>query len=149
VPGRAIAAFPFLKTRDPITLGSFTFRSTDDVVGLDPEDATHVREVADMLYLQDGFRIRSASYAILPAIDLEATLIDVLSNYARDLHKSKGRLYLTGLSEDVHQEVLHSGKLQLSGPVRGYPASPILGESTRRALGHATAWIASVDSSAA
>ena len=45
VPGRAIAVFPFLKTRDPITLESFTFRSTDDVVvGLDPEDATHVRE---------------------------------------------------------------------------------------------------------
>jgi hypothetical protein len=71
LPGRAIAVFPFLKTRDPITLGSFTFRSTEDVAGLDSEDATHVREVADMLYLQDDLRIKSASYAIVPAIDLD------------------------------------------------------------------------------
>ncbi|HEX3104576.1 MAG TPA: SulP family inorganic anion transporter [Terriglobales bacterium] len=79
---------------------------------------------------------------------LGATLIDVLSNYARDLHGAKGRLYLTGLSESVHQEVVHSGKLQLSGPVHAYSASPVIGESTRRALGHATAWVANFDSSA-
>src|SRR6185312_9097830 len=79
---------------------------------------------------------------------LGATLIDVLSNYARDLHAAKGRLYLTGLSESVHQEVVHSGKLQLSGPVHAYSASPVIGESTRRALGHATAWVANFDSSA-
>src|ERR1700729_2566020 len=71
VAGRAIAVFPFLKTTDPITLGAFTFRSTDDTTGLDAEDAAHVREIADMLYLQDDIRIRSAAYAILPAIDLD------------------------------------------------------------------------------
>jgi SulP family sulfate permease len=79
---------------------------------------------------------------------LGATLIDILSNYARDLHAANGRLYLTGLSESVHQEVVHSGKLQLSGPVHAYPASPVIGESTRRALGHANAWVANFDSSA-
>jgi sulfate permease, SulP family len=79
---------------------------------------------------------------------LGATLIDILSNYARDLHAAHGRLYLTGLSESVHREVAHSGKLQLSGPVRAYLASPIIGESTRRALGHAIAWAANFDSSA-
>jgi sulfate permease, SulP family len=79
---------------------------------------------------------------------LGATLIDVLSNYARDLHAANGRLYLTGLSESVHREVMHSGKLKLSGPVRAYPASPVIGESTRRALGHATAWVANFASSA-
>jgi hypothetical protein len=73
VPGRAIAVFPFLKTRDPITLGNFTFRSTDDTTGLDAEDAAHVREIADVLYLQDDLRIRSATYAMLPALDLDKT----------------------------------------------------------------------------
>jgi hypothetical protein len=61
VAGRAIAVFPFLKTTDPITLGAFTFRSTDDTTGLDAEDAAHVREIADMLYLQDDLRIQSAT----------------------------------------------------------------------------------------
>jgi Apea-like HEPN len=73
VPGRAIAVFPFLKTRDPISLGSFTFRSTDDTSGLDPEDTAHVREIADMLYLQDDLRIRSGAYTMLPALDLDKT----------------------------------------------------------------------------
>lgn len=39
---------------------------------------------------------------------LGATLIDVLSNYAQDLHAAKGRPYLSGLSESVHGEVVHS-----------------------------------------
>jgi hypothetical protein len=37
--GRAIAVFPFLKTRDPITLGNFVFNSTDDTNDLNPEEA--------------------------------------------------------------------------------------------------------------
>jgi len=72
-PGRAIAVFPFLKTTDPIQLGSFTFRSTDDTSNLGSDDATHVREIADMLFMKDDLRIRSASYAMLPPIDLDAT----------------------------------------------------------------------------
>src|SRR5207247_4711398 len=67
------AVFPFLKTTDPITLGNFTFRSTDDTTGLDAEDAAHVREIADMFYLQDDLRVRSATYAMLPAVDLDKT----------------------------------------------------------------------------
>jgi len=73
VPGRAIAVFPFLKTSDPISLGTFTFRSTDDTTGLDAEDSSHVREIADMLFLQDDLRIRSATYTMLPALDLDKT----------------------------------------------------------------------------
>jgi Apea-like HEPN len=73
VPGRAIAVFPFLKTRSPISLGNFTFRSIDDTVGLDAEDSAHVREIADMLFLQDDLRIQSAAYTILPALDLDKT----------------------------------------------------------------------------
>jgi len=71
MPGRGIAVLPFLKTTDQITLGRFTFRSTDDTTGLDTEDAAHVQEIADMLYLQDDLRIRSAAYTMLPAVDLD------------------------------------------------------------------------------
>ena len=70
-PGRAIAVFPFLKTTDAIQLGSFNFRSTDDISDLTAEDAAHVREIADMLFLKDDLRIRSASYAVMPALDLD------------------------------------------------------------------------------
>ncbi|HKS72445.1 MAG TPA: SulP family inorganic anion transporter [Terriglobales bacterium] len=79
---------------------------------------------------------------------LGATLIDVLSKYARDLYKANGRLYLSGLSKSVHQEVVRSGKIHLSGAVQAYRANPVLGESTRRALGDARAWVADVDSEA-
>lgn len=68
VPGPAIAVFPFLKTREPIRLGSLTFRSTDDVEGLGEKDSARVREIADMLFLQDDLRIRTATYAQLPPL---------------------------------------------------------------------------------
>lgn len=70
-PGHGIAVFPFLKTAQAIQLGNFTFRSTDDIEGLGDEDAQHVREVSQMLFLQDDLRIRSAAYAMLPSLDLD------------------------------------------------------------------------------
>lgn len=70
-PGHGIAVFPFLKTSAAIQLGDFTFRSTDDTERLSQEDAQHVREVSQMLFLKDDLRIRSASYAMLPVLDLD------------------------------------------------------------------------------
>jgi hypothetical protein len=71
VPGRAIAVFPFLKTTGRIQLGSFSFRSTDDTSELEQDDAANVREIADMLFLKDDLRVRSASYAMMPPLDLD------------------------------------------------------------------------------
>jgi hypothetical protein len=82
-PGRGIAVFPFLKTTNPIQLGSFEFRSTDDTVDLPEDDAVHVREIADMLFLKDELRIRSASYAMLPPLDLDAAESSVLVELTR------------------------------------------------------------------
>src|ERR1039457_1059935 len=67
-PGRAIAVFPFLKTTQPIPLGAFTFRSTDDTAGLEAEDALHVREIADMLFLPDELCIRAPPYPPPPSL---------------------------------------------------------------------------------
>lgn len=69
--GHGIAVFPFLKTGEPVRLGSFTFRSTHDTTDLSAEDAVHVQQIAEMLFLQDDLRIRSAAYALLPALDLD------------------------------------------------------------------------------
>jgi len=70
-----------------------------------------------------------------------ATLVEVLSNYADRLREANGRLYLTGLSEEAYEHVARTGKLRLSGPVRAYEATPIVGESTRKALADAQTWL--------
>lgn len=64
----SIAIFPFLKTRYPIAIGSLTFRSTNDLDELPTEQAECVKEVSDMLFVQDDYRVESASYAILPDV---------------------------------------------------------------------------------
>jgi SulP family sulfate permease len=70
-----------------------------------------------------------------------ATLVQVLSDYADSLEAGGGRLYLSGLGEPVRDELARSGKLRLDGPVRAVLATPIVGESTRRAVEQATAWL--------
>ena len=61
-----VAVFPFLKTSEPIEIGSYTFRSTLDTDGLPEEQANSVKEIAAMLFLQDEVKIEEASYAIIP-----------------------------------------------------------------------------------
>jgi hypothetical protein len=53
VAGRSFAVFPFLKTSEPIGLGSFAFRSTEDTTGLSDDDSAHLKEIAGMLFLQE------------------------------------------------------------------------------------------------
>jgi len=65
------AVFPFLKTHASVSIGELTFRSTTDMSGLTAEQAKQVSDVSEMLFLQDNFRVRSASYALGPAIDLD------------------------------------------------------------------------------
>jgi hypothetical protein len=65
------AVFPFLKTSAPARIGGLTFRSTQDLESLTEAQAEHVSQIAEMLFLQDDLRIRSASYAIVPSVDLD------------------------------------------------------------------------------
>jgi sulfate permease, SulP family len=73
--------------------------------------------------------------------NFDATLVQVLSDYAKQLEAADGRLYLTGLDERTHDEVERSGKLRLRGPIRAYEVTPILGQSTREAYADAQAWL--------
>jgi sulfate permease, SulP family len=70
-----------------------------------------------------------------------ATLQDVLASYADKLSAVDGRLYLTGISERVHEQLLRTGKLRVSGPVQVYGATPIRGQSTRQAIENARTWL--------
>ena len=72
-----------------------------------------------------------------------ATLQDVLTSYADKLAEVDGRLYLTGISERVHDQVVRTAKLRLSGPVQVYDATPIRGQSTRQAVENARTWLVS------
>lgn len=65
-----IAVFPFLKTSRAVSIGGLTFRPTDETEGLTPSQAASVREISEMLFLQNDLRIRSSTFAITPYINL-------------------------------------------------------------------------------
>jgi sulfate permease, SulP family len=77
-----------------------------------------------------------------------ATLIDVLARYADALHGAGGRLYLSGVAREAYDQIVRTGKLRLTGPVRAYEATPVLGESTREARADAEVWLVSRDGEA-
>jgi sulfate permease, SulP family len=72
---------------------------------------------------------------------LGATLVSVLANYASLLQSAQGKLYLTGVSEDVYREVMHSNLLRINGPVKAFKVMPVLGSSTHDAVVEAEAWL--------
>lgn len=72
---------------------------------------------------------------------LGATFEEVIANYAKELSAVGGRLYVTGVSGAVHEEVVAMTKLQLNGPVRIYEMRPVLMESTSIAHSDAEAWL--------
>ncbi len=74
----AIAVFPFLKTSSPVRIGGYTFRSTVDTDGLPPDQEKAVREIAQMLFVQNDLRVKSASYAILPALEVHSAFETLL-----------------------------------------------------------------------
>ncbi|HKO60143.1 MAG TPA: sodium-independent anion transporter [Pyrinomonadaceae bacterium] len=80
-----------------------------------------------------------------------ATLVEVLANYADNLKEANGRLYLTGVSERAYEQIVRTGKLRLTGPVRAYEATPVRGQSTEEAVADARTWLVgkSADSSPA
>ena len=72
----SVAVFPFLKTKESLSLGGLLFRSTDDTTGLPAEQILAVQEIASMLFLQDSLRIKSATFAITPYVDLRYRSVD-------------------------------------------------------------------------
>ena len=72
-----------------------------------------------------------------------ATLIDVLADYARKLKEVNGQLYLSGMSEQVYQQLRSTGKIREASHIRAYDATPVRGQSTQAAVAHAREWLVS------
>ncbi len=70
-----------------------------------------------------------------------ATFIQIVDRYAGRLASVGGRLYLSGVDEQVRVQLVRSGKLDLGGDVWLEGVTPIIGESTRRAVGAAETWL--------
>lgn len=62
--------FPFLKTQDEVSIGKLTFKSTDNTNNLTSEQKEDLKNIADMLYLQNNLRIKNASYALYQNINI-------------------------------------------------------------------------------
>lgn len=67
----SVAVVPFVKTTAPVDIGGVTFRPSEDTEGLSNATARSVTEVTEMLFLQEDLQIKSASYCVLPFVDLE------------------------------------------------------------------------------
>jgi SulP family sulfate permease len=72
-----------------------------------------------------------------------ATLVEVLDDYADALAELGGRLYLSGVDEEVGRQLRRAGKLDLDRAVHLVPADPIFGASTEQAMAHASEWLGS------
>jgi SulP family sulfate permease len=70
---------------------------------------------------------------------LGSTFVKVITDYAERLEEHGGRLYLSGLDSKFHEQLRRTGVLE--GPVRTFDATPMIGESTRKAYEAAQAWL--------
>ena len=66
----SFTVFPYLKTSNAVSVGQLTFRSTDVTDELTSKQGDYVNDIASMLFLKDNLRIKSASYALIPFIDI-------------------------------------------------------------------------------
>jgi SulP family sulfate permease len=71
---------------------------------------------------------------------LGATFFHVIAEYAGKLDQVGGRLYLSGLDHEMTDLLQRTGRLDVSGPVRTFEATPKVGESTWTAYVTAEAW---------
>jgi len=76
---------------------------------------------------------------------LGATFYAVVGDYARKLAQSGGRLYLSGVDDDVADRWERDGLAQRAGSIRLYRATPLVGESTYDAFLGATSRLVQPD----
>ncbi|WP_129663537.1 SulP family inorganic anion transporter [Phytoactinopolyspora endophytica] len=91
-------------------------------------DPTHAQRAAVILRLRGR-------------VSLGATFYRVIGAYSKQLARSGSRLYLSGLDPQLVKQLRRAGGVDLAGPVRAVPATPVLGASTRRAQALADSWL--------
>ncbi len=72
---------------------------------------------------------------------LGATFFVVLAGYARSLDEVGGRLYLSGVDPALHRRLTRTGRVDLTGPVRVFEATEVVGGSTWAAADEARGWL--------
>ena len=101
------------------------------------------RTLADALPNPDGATRPVVILRLRGYTSVGATLIEVLDNYADALTEVGGRLYLSGVDDEVSKQLRRAGKLDLDRVVHLIPADAIFGASTEQAVAHASAWLGS------
>ena len=141
-----------VEVRALIPLGDGRFSEGQPPARL-PSDAVTVLDVYGSLFFAGARTLAEAlpspAGATRPAVVLRlrgrsrvgATLIEVLDDYADDLAEVGGRLYLSGVDEEVGAQLRRAGKLDLDRAVHLVPAAPVIGASTDQALASARAWL--------
>jgi SulP family sulfate permease len=72
---------------------------------------------------------------------LGSTSFSVIADYADRLAVGGGRLYLSGVDPALAQQIDHSGRFDLDGPVRVFQAEAVVGASTAHAVSDAETWL--------
>jgi SulP family sulfate permease len=72
---------------------------------------------------------------------LGATFFVVVADYARRLEATGGRLYLSGVDPVLVERIARNSRVDMTGPVRVYEATDVIGESTLAAYHAAEAWL--------
>jgi sulfate permease, SulP family len=70
-----------------------------------------------------------------------ATFVEVLAQYAEQLSRADGRLYLAGVDHTARALIQRSGKVSAEAAERIFEATPIIGESTEAAAAAGEAWL--------
>ena len=135
-----------------IPLGNGRFSESDPPARL-PSNAVTVLDVYGSLFFAGARTLREAlpspEGATRPVVVLRlrgrtrvgATLIEMLDTYADALAEVGGRLYLSGVDEELIAQLRSAGKLDLERVVHLVPAVAVIGASTEQALTDASAWL--------
>ena len=101
------------------------------------------RTLADAMPSPDGATRPVVILRLRGYTRVGATLVEVLDDYADALAEVGGRLYLSGVDNEVGKQLRRTGKLDLDRAVHVVPAEDIFGASTQQAVAHASAWLGS------
>jgi SulP family sulfate permease len=73
--------------------------------------------------------------------ELGSTFLKVLGRYARELQSNGGKLVLTGVSDDLNEQLGRSKYWEVFGAENVFLARDEVGSSTLEAVARATEWL--------
>jgi SulP family sulfate permease len=141
-----------VRVRALVPTGDGRFRE-EDPPGRLPSNAVVVLEIYGSLFFAGARHLEeilpNPDEANRPVVVLRlrgrtrvgATLIEVLDKYSDELAEVGGRLYLSGVEQQLIKQLQNSGKLDLNRSVQLVPSSPVVGAATQEAFSAASEWL--------